>query len=119
MKHEQMKSVAHTKSKKNNNCFLQKTLYHIMQELCFRNFFSVVTKLNSNLPENRIPMILTEKESSVFPEEGSDFHKYNIIAERIIYQLSFAFFVKCYSYNRKKKIVNLKEYLKKLLGQII
>lgn len=64
MEHEQTKSVAHTKSK-TSKCFLQKTLYHNIQELCFRNFFSVLVKLNSNLPEKQIPMILAENESSV------------------------------------------------------
>ena len=118
MEHEQTKSVAHTKSKK-SKCFLQKTLYHNIQELCFRNFFSFLVKLNSNHPEKRIPMILTEKESSVLPEENINYYKYNMLAEKIINQLCFVFFLKCCSCYKKEKIVNLNEYLKKLLGQII
>lgn len=85
-----------------------------MQELCFRNVLSVVVKLNSDLPEKQIPMILTEKELFVLPEESSVFYKYNMLGERIIDQLYFALFLKCCSYNRKKNMVNLTEYLKKI-----
>lgn len=85
-----------------------------MQELCFRNVLSVVVKLNSDLPEKQIPMILTEKELFVLPEESSVFYKYNMLGERIIDQLYFALCLKCYSYNRKKNMVNLREYLQKI-----
>ena len=109
MKHEQIKSVTHPKILKKNNCFLQKTLYHIIQELCFRNVLSVVVKLNSDLPKKQIPMILTEKELFVLPEESSVFYIYNMLGERNIDQIYFSVFLKCYSYNRKKNIVNLRE----------
>ena len=61
-------------------CFVQKSVYHIMPKLWLLKIFPRVIYANSNLPEKRMKMILSEKEIAELPNDSTDLYKGNIIA---------------------------------------
>ena len=100
--YQQMKSVAHAYSSK-RECSVQESVYHIMPELWLRKMFPGVIYANSNLPEKRIKMILSEKEIAELPDDSTDLYKRNMIDHyidkpslEIIENLCFAEFLKLY-----------------------
>ena len=100
--YQQMKSAAHTYSSK-RECSVQESVYHIMPELWLRKMFPGVIYANSNLPEKRIKMILSEKEIAELPDDSTDLYKRNMIDHyidkpslEIIENLCFAEFLKRY-----------------------
>ena len=46
----------------NQECSIQETVYHILPELNHRRIFPAVYFVNTNLPEERVPVLLSEKE---------------------------------------------------------
>ena len=65
---EQMKSIAREYATK-TEFSVQETVYHVMPELWLRNYSPEVIFANSNLPENRYRMCLSEEEIRELPED--------------------------------------------------
>ena len=102
MKQAVKEAFAHAYSSK-RECSVQESVYHIMPELWIRKIFPGVIYANSNLPEKRIKMILSEKEIAELPDDSTDLYKRNMIdsyidrpALEIIENLCFAEFLKRY-----------------------
>ena len=58
--HHTMKTIA--KAYLNNReCSVQVTVYHVLSELNQRRIFSAVYFVNTNLPEERVKVLLSEK----------------------------------------------------------
>ena len=101
--YQQIKTVAHAYATK-RECSVQEAVYHIMPELWLRTIFPGVLYANSNIPENRINMILSEEEIAELPDDSSDVYKRNMIDRylgrpsigiyEIVGQLCFSEFVK-------------------------
>ena len=77
--YQRIKSVAYVCSSK-RECFVQKSVYHIMPKLWLLKIFPRVIYANSNLPEKRMKMTLSEKEIAELPNDSTDLYKGNIIA---------------------------------------
>ena len=74
---DQMKAIARAYITK-RECSIQEAVYHIMPELWLRKTFPRVTFANSNLPENRFKVCLSE-EVKELPEDCTDVYKRNMI----------------------------------------
>ena len=63
----------------NRECSAQETVYHILPELKLRRIFLAVYFVNTNPPEERVLVLLSEKELSELPNKSSNiFKKSNI-----------------------------------------
>ena len=60
-------------------CSVQEAVYHIMPELWFRKVFTAVLSANTNLPENRYRVCVSEKEIKQLPESSTDIFKTNML----------------------------------------
>ena len=69
--YQQMNTVAHAYATKREGS-IREAVYHIMPELWLRKIFPGALYANSNLPEKRIKMILSEKEIAELPDESLD-----------------------------------------------
>ena len=108
--YEQMHSIAQAYSSK-RECSLQEAVYHIMPELWLRKIFQAVVFANTNLPENRYRVCLSEAELKELPEDSPDIFKKNMLDRymsrpdvsfasgkcAIVDQMCFAEFLRYYS----------------------
>ena len=76
--HDTMKTTA--KAYLNSReCSVQEAVYHILPELKLRRIFPAVGFVNTNIPEERVKVLLSEKELSKIPNDSSNiFKKSNI-----------------------------------------
>ena len=76
--HETMKTIAKAYMS-SRECSVQEAVYHILPELKLRRIFPAVSFVNTNLPEERVKVLLSEKELSKLPDDSSNiFKKSNI-----------------------------------------
>ena len=89
--HDTMKTIA--KAYLNNReCFVQDTLYNILPEMKLRRIFMAVYFVNTNVPEERVQALHSEKEVSKVPGDSTNiFRRSNI--DRYMVRLSATF---CY-----------------------
>ena len=99
--YQQIKSVSHAYSSK-RKCSLQESVYDIIRAKWFRKIFPGVIYANSDLPEKRLKMILSEKEIAELPDNNTDLFKRKMIdlyidrpSFEIIEYLCFAIFLRC------------------------
>ena len=72
-----LKNVANCLS--NRQCSVERAVYHILPELELRRIFPAVYFVNINLPEERVQVLLSEKELSKLPHDSPNiFKKSNI-----------------------------------------
>ena len=76
--YEQMKSVAHA------YISLQEAICQVMPELWLRKVFLGVLYVNSNIPEERVRMMLSKKEIFELPEGMTDIYKRNMVSRYLI-----------------------------------
>ena len=124
-----MHSIAQVYSSK-RECSLQEAVYHIMPELWLRKIFPAVVFANTNLPENRYRVCLSEAELKELPEDSSDIFKKNMLDRymnrpdvsfasgkyAIVDEMCFAEFLRYYSlrncrYNSDSQPIELTEEL--------
>ena len=76
--HHTMKTIA--KAYLNNReCSVQEAVYHVLPELKLRRIFPAVYFVNTNLPEERLQVLLSEEELRELPDDSpSIFKKLNI-----------------------------------------
>ena len=102
--YQKMKSVAHAYSSK-RECSVQEPVHHIMPELWLRKIFSGVIYVNSNLPEKRVKLILSQKEIAELSDDVTDLYKRNMTDRYIdrptLENLCFAEFLKRYQFMPK------------------
>ena len=77
-KYEQMKSIANAYINK-RECSVQECVYHILSGQWLRKTYPGVVFANSNIPQKRFRMCLTEKEVSELPEDSTNIFKRNMI----------------------------------------
>uniref|UniRef100_A0A7M5V9S6 ATP-dependent DNA helicase n=2 Tax=Clytia hemisphaerica TaxID=252671 RepID=A0A7M5V9S6_9CNID len=77
-KYEQMKSVAHAYVSK-REVSVQEAVYLTMPELWLRKLYPGVTFANTNVPEKRFRMCLSEDEISQLPEDSTSIFKKNML----------------------------------------
>ena len=70
--HDTMKTIAKAYLS-NRRCSVQEAVYHILAELKLRRIFSAVYFVNTNLPEERVQVLL--------PEKKNDFRRKNAISK--------------------------------------
>ena len=76
--HDTMKTIARAYLS-NRECSVQDAVYHILPELKLRRIFPAVYFVNTNLPEERIQVLLPEKELSKLPDNSpNNFKRSNI-----------------------------------------
>ena len=64
---------------RNRECSVQEAVYHILPELKLRTIFPAVYFVNTNLPQERVQVLLYKKELSELPDDSSNiFKKSNI-----------------------------------------
>ena len=75
--HDTMKTIA--KAYVNSReCSVQEAFYHILPELKLRRIFPAVHFVNTSLPEERVQVLLSEKELSELPDDNpNNFKKSN------------------------------------------
>ena len=73
-----MKLIAQVYSSK-RECSVQKAVYHIMPELWLRKVFTAILSANTNLPENRYRVCVSEKEIKQLPESSTEIFKNNML----------------------------------------
>ena len=56
-------------------CSVQEAVYHILPELKLKRIFPAVCFVNTNLPEERVKVLLFEKEPSKLPDDTSQKNK--------------------------------------------
>ena len=62
----------------NRECSVQEAVYHILPELKLRRIFPTVYFVSTNLPEERVRVLLSKKELSEIPDDSSNiFNKSN------------------------------------------
>ena len=77
-RHDTMKTIAQAYLS-NRKCSVQKAVYYILPEFKLRRIFPAVCFVNTNLPEERVRILLFEKELSKLPDNSSNiFKKSNI-----------------------------------------
>ena len=76
--YEQMKFIARAYITK-RECSVQEAVYHVMPELWLRKSYPRVIFVNTNLPEKRFRVCLTEDELNVLPEESTNVFKRNML----------------------------------------
>ena len=59
----------------NRECFFQEAVYHILPELKLRRIIPAVYFVNNSLPEERIRVLLLEKELSKLPDNSPNIFK--------------------------------------------
>ena len=57
----------------NRECSVLEPVYHILLELKLRRIFLAVYFINTNPPEERVQVLLSEKSLSKTPDNGSNF----------------------------------------------
>ena len=72
--HEQMRSVANAYLNK-RECCIQECVYHVLSGQWLRRTFPGVIFANSNLPEKRFRIFLSENEIMDSPEDSKDIFK--------------------------------------------
>ncbi|XP_066910247.1 uncharacterized protein [Clytia hemisphaerica] len=77
-KYQQMKSIAHAYVSK-REVSVQEAVYLSMPELWLRKVFPGVTFANTNVPEKRFRMCLSENEISELPEDSTSIFKKNML----------------------------------------
>ena len=76
--HDTMKTIAKAYLS-NRECSVQEAVYHILPEMKLRRIFPAVDFVNTNPPEERVQVLLSEKELSEPPENSPNiFKKSNI-----------------------------------------
>ena len=76
--HDTMKTIAKA-YRSSRECSVQEAVYHILPELKLRRIFPAVCFVITNLPEERIKVLVSEKELSELPDDSSNiFKKSNI-----------------------------------------
>ena len=63
----------------NRECSVQEAVYHILSELKLRRIFPAVYFVNTNPPEERVKVLLTEKVLSQLPDDSQTFSKNQIL----------------------------------------
>ena len=76
--YDQMKAIAHAYTSK-RECSVQECVYQIMSGQWLRKTYPAVIFANSNLPENRFRMCLSEKELFDLPADSTNIFKRNMI----------------------------------------
>ena len=82
--HDTMKKIAKAYLS-SRECSVQEAAFHILPELKLRRIFRAVYLVNTNLPKERVQVLLSENELSELPDDSPDiFKKSNIdcFAER-------------------------------------
>ena len=59
----------------NNECSVQEAVYHILPELKLRRIFLAVYFVNTNLPMERVQVLLPEKELSKLADDNPNIFK--------------------------------------------
>eukprot|EP00111_Clytia_hemisphaerica_P007573 TCONS_00022006-protein len=77
-KYQQMKSIAHSYVSK-REVSVQEAVYLSMPELWLRNVFPGATFANTNVPEKRFRMCLSENEISELPEDSTSIFKKDML----------------------------------------
>ena len=72
--HDTMKTIVRAYLS-NCECSILKAVYHILRELKLRRIFLAVYFVNTNLPEDRIQVLLPEKELSELPDNTLNIFK--------------------------------------------
>ena len=67
--HDTMKKVAKA-CLNSRECSVQETVYYILPELKLKRIFPPVYFVNINLPEERVEVLLSEKELSNLPDDS-------------------------------------------------
>ena len=76
--HDTMKTIAKAYLS-NQECSVQEAVYHILPELKLRRIFPAVYYVNTNPPEERVQVLLSEKELSELPGNSPNIlKKFNI-----------------------------------------
>ena len=76
--HEQIKSVANVYLTK-RKCSVQECVYHVLPGEWLRKTFPGVIFADSNIPEKRFHIFLSENENSDLPEDSKNLFKQNMI----------------------------------------
>ena len=76
--HGQMKSVANVHLNK-RECSVQECVYHILPGQWLRKTFPGVIFANSNIPEKRFRIFLSENEISDLPDDSKNLLKQNMV----------------------------------------
>ena len=72
--HDTMKTIAKA-SLNSRECSVQEEVYHILPELKLRIIFPAVYFVNTNLPEERVQVLLSEKELIELPNNSPNIFK--------------------------------------------
>ena len=72
--HDTMKTIAKAYLS-NRECSVQEAVYHILPELKLRRIFPAVYFTNINPPEERVQVLLSEKELSELPDNSPNISK--------------------------------------------
>ena len=72
--HDTMKTIARAYLS-NRECSAQEAVYQILPELKLRRIFPAVHFVNTNLPEERVQVLLPEKELSELPDDSLNIFK--------------------------------------------
>ena len=94
--YEQMKSVTHAYASK-RECSPKEAAYQIMPVLWLRKVFPGVLYVNSNIPEKRVRMMLSEKEIAELPEDSTYIYKRNMMNRYMIRPHDALFEQLCYA----------------------
>ena len=72
--HDTMKTIARA-NLSNRECSVQEVVYHILPELKLRRIFPAKYFVNTNLPEERVQVLVPEKELSELPDNSPNIFK--------------------------------------------
>ena len=72
--HETMKRIARAYLS-NRECSVQEVVYHILPELKLKRIFPAVYFVNTNLPGERVQVLILEKELTELPDNCPNIHK--------------------------------------------
>ena len=115
--HHTMKTIAKAYLS-NRECSVQEAVYHILPELKLRRIFPVVYFVNTNLPDQRVQVLLSENELSKLPDNSPNIFKKSNIGSymkrpnetfwnekcSVLNNFSYAEFLACYALkNRSSK----------------
>ena len=77
--HDTMKPIAKAYVTNFLSSSAQKAFYHILQELELKRIFLAVSFVNTNLPEEKVQVLISEKELRELPDDSPNtFKKSNI-----------------------------------------
>ena len=88
--HEQMKTVGNAYLNK-RKCSVKKCVYHVFSGQWLRKTFPLVIFANSNIPEKRFRMLLSQDEISDLPEDSKNLFQWNMV-DRYIDQVDMTSF---------------------------